>query len=218
MVNVMADRVKITGTQNFADALGCWHRLQKSEAFHALRENVQGQIMATWLTILSHWGTAPVSAVAKVRGPNGTPINIPSLVRLRFIETTAEAWPSLMEPNGQTPLLPGPMGTADVPAVVGPSADVIAINRFVQDWNQAAAQLELRSVVTLTDKRRKAIRDRLNDPWWRDHYRDGLQRMAKSQFLRGFRQSGKQKPFKANMDWFTREDTLAKLLEGAYDD
>ena len=214
----MTERVKITGSRNIADALGCFHRLQKSPHYHALRETLQVEIMAAWLAILSHWGTAPVTVVAKVKTPSGARVDVTNLARLRFVEPTAECWPQLIEPCGQVPLIDAAPGFAEGQRVFGPTADIVAINRLVEDWNQAAEQLGLRHCASVTESRRRAARDRLSDPEWRDKYREGLIRIAKSEFLRGYRQAGKSKPFVANVDWFLRPDTLTQILEGKYDD
>lgn len=219
-ISHMAGRLKITGTKNIADALGCYHRLEKSPHYHELRETVQYEIMAAWLAILAYWGTAPTQAVAKVKTPSGKRIDIANLTRLRFIEETEEAWPQLMEPCGQAALIVDGTGGgfAEERRVLAPAADIAAVNRLMEDWNQAAAQLGVRRCASLTEMRRKVARDRLADPFWRDHYREGLVRISKSEFLRGYRQSGSGKTFVANFDWFLRENSLMLLLEGRYDD
>lgn len=214
----MAGRLKITGTRNIADALGCFHRLEKSPHYHALRETVQCEIMAAWLAILAYWGTAPAPAVAKVKTPNGGRIDVANLTRLRFIEETEESWPQLIEPCGQAALIGDGGAFAEDRRVLAPAADIAAVNRLMEDWNQAAEQLGVRRCASLTEARRRAARDRLADPFWRDHYREGLVRISKSEFLRGYRQSGKDKAFVANIDWFLRENSLMLLLEGRYDD
>ncbi len=62
----------------------------------------------------------------------------------------------------------------------------------------------------LTPKRIKALKARAKDTDWLRDWRAGLEAMKQSDFCRG------SKGWKANPDWFLREDTLTKLLENAY--
>ena len=77
-------------------------------------------------------------------------------------------------------------------------------------WNSFS---ELRPTKTITPNRARKIRKRLADPFWREHWREGIQRAAVSPFLTG---KGPQS-WRASLDWFLKSDSLAKTLEGAYD-
>jgi hypothetical protein len=77
-------------------------------------------------------------------------------------------------------------------------------------WNSF---LELRPARTITPNRARKIRKRLADPFWREHWRAGVQRAAASQFLTGKGQQGRP----ATLDWFLSGDSLTKILEGHYD-
>lgn len=66
----------------------------------------------------------------------------------------------------------------------------------------------------LTDKRRKAMQARWRDPWWREHWREALDRAGPSAFLRG----GNERGWVIDLEFFLRPDTVAKILEGKYDD
>lgn len=65
----------------------------------------------------------------------------------------------------------------------------------------------------LTDKRRKAMQARWRDSWWRDHWREALERAGPSAFLRG----GNDRGWVIDLEFFLRPDTVAKILEGKYD-
>ena len=65
----------------------------------------------------------------------------------------------------------------------------------------------------LTDKRRKAMQARWRDPWWRDNWQDALARAGPSTFLRG----GNDRGWVIDLEFFVRPDTVAKILEGKYD-
>jgi hypothetical protein len=70
-------------------------------------------------------------------------------------------------------------------------------------------------VAKLTDVRRKALKARLTDPFFRQHWRDALARLKGSAFCRGETKAGR---WIANFDWFLRPGTVPKLIEGNYDD
>jgi hypothetical protein len=58
--------------------------------------------------------------------------------------------------------------------------------------------------------RARKIRKRLADAFWREHWREGIERIAKSDFAK----SGGQHGWRATLDWFLGGDSLAKILEG----
>lgn len=72
---------------------------------------------------------------------------------------------------------------------------------------------ELPPAQTITPNRARKIRKRLADSWWRAHWREGIQRLAKSDFTKGGGQSGSRD----TLGWFLNADSLAKILEGTYD-
>lgn len=67
--------------------------------------------------------------------------------------------------------------------------------------------------VEITAKRRKALRERLRDPTWRDRWREGLERARASEFLAG----RNERNWVPDLDWFLRPDTVVKILEGRYE-
>ena len=77
-------------------------------------------------------------------------------------------------------------------------------------WNSFPELLPAR---TITANRARKIRKRLADPFWREHWREGIQRLAASDFAKGGGPSG----WRATLDWFLGGDSLTKILEGQYD-
>jgi hypothetical protein len=77
-------------------------------------------------------------------------------------------------------------------------------------WNSFP---ELPGVKTSTPNRARKILKRLGDPFWREHWRECIQRFSQSDYLKGGGQNG----WRANFDWFLEGDSLAKIMEGAYD-
>jgi hypothetical protein len=77
-------------------------------------------------------------------------------------------------------------------------------------WNSFPELLPAR---TITPNRARKIRKRLADPFWREHWREGIQRLAASDFAKGGGAIGRP----ATLDWFLGGDSLAKILEGQYD-
>jgi hypothetical protein len=67
--------------------------------------------------------------------------------------------------------------------------------------------------VRITNKRKAAIRERWKDPWWRENWRDALEKGSQSEFLMGRSDS----TWKINFEFFLKPDTVTKIMEGVYD-
>jgi hypothetical protein len=78
-------------------------------------------------------------------------------------------------------------------------------------WNAVSG---VRRAKTLDGKRRSAYRTRIRESAWLANYTEALGRIPGSAFLRGENDRG----WTANVDWFLRECTVARILEGQYDD
>lgn len=88
--------------------------------------------------------------------------------------------------------------------------------RKVQElWNQLPRPIG--KVVGLSTERRKALRARLSDPWWRENYPAAIERIGKSKFCRGEIKGRDGRTWKANFDFFLRPESALKALEGKYD-
>jgi hypothetical protein len=83
-------------------------------------------------------------------------------------------------------------------------------DRILSIWNGFS---ELTPAQTMTSNRARKIRKRLSDLYWRKHWREGIQRLAKSDYAKGGGQNG----WRASLDWFLNADSLTKILEGTYD-
>lgn len=84
------------------------------------------------------------------------------------------------------------------------------VEDVVEAWNDQIALPKIKAV----DGRMRAIKRRLRSPFFRANYRAGIATVARSKFCRGAGSEG----WRANIDWFLREGTLEKVLEGKYDD
>jgi len=82
---------------------------------------------------------------------------------------------------------------------------------IVAYWNSFS---QLSPVKILTPNRARKLRKLLATPFGREHWREGIRRVASSAFLTGRGPGG----WRAPIDWFLRADSLAKVLEGTYDD
>jgi hypothetical protein len=78
------------------------------------------------------------------------------------------------------------------------------------DWNMIT-NVSRCSVVT--KKRQQTVRARMADEFWRANWREAMQRVAGSAFCTGTN----DRDWRANFDWFLRPETVARLIEGAYD-
>jgi hypothetical protein len=79
-------------------------------------------------------------------------------------------------------------------------------------WNAMAAAAGVPAAMKLTDARRKTILARAADPFWLEHWREALERIEGSSFCRG------SKGWTAKFDWFLKQDSVTKLVEGNYED
>jgi hypothetical protein len=88
---------------------------------------------------------------------------------------------------------------------LGPTAD-----ELMAAWNAAPCVKCSR----VAGKRRIVLTARNRDPYFREHWRAAISRVADCQFLRGENDRG----WVADVDWFLRPDTVLKIMEGKYDD
>ena len=83
----------------------------------------------------------------------------------------------------------------------------------VDSWNAIATEAGLPTVRSLTNKRKRALGQRLRDPTWREQWRSALDKVRGSPFCCGENNRG----WRADFDFFIQPDTVTKLLEGKYD-
>jgi len=86
-------------------------------------------------------------------------------------------------------------------------------DEFLQTWNASAESNRWRLCRELTQGRKKALKARLCDLFWRENWESALRRVAPVPGLRGQNEQN----WIANVDWFLRPQTVAKIVEGFYD-
>lgn len=128
-------------------------------------------------------------------------------------------------PNLDTPTIPYPTLPPDTVSVT----DAVTVSETdnntlvenstrgvaekIQDaWNEMATAHGLSKVRTLSNGRRKHLRERLRNTDWTESWREALGKIPESAFLLGSGDRG----WKANFDWFIRPDIVARLLEDIY--
>lgn len=84
------------------------------------------------------------------------------------------------------------------------------VRQVFDEWNKIKG---VRHARCLNSARRNQIRIRLRDKHFAAHWREALRNVASSSFCRGDNDRGWQ----ANIDWFLRPTTFAKLIEGYFD-
>lgn len=95
----------------------------------------------------------------------------------------------------------------------GMSIDIDSSSRsedVVKLWN---SQPSLPSIRDLTSDRRRALKTRLSEPFFRDNFVEGIQRIAASSFCTG----NNEREWTATFDWFLKPGSITKILEGKYD-
>lgn len=86
----------------------------------------------------------------------------------------------------------------------------LAMADVVMQWNSVPG---IRTAKGLGASRKKHLGARLKEKYFAENWRDGISRIAKSDFCLGKGSSG----WVADIDWFLKPDTLLKVLEGQYD-
>ena len=100
--------------------------------------------------------------------------------------------------------------TASAAIAAPPSS---AVQEFTLAWNAVGAPFK--PLAQWTASRQKWLGARMKDSWWKEHWREGLERMRKSAFCRGETDHG---TWMADVEFFLKPNSVAKLLEGKYDD
>lgn len=90
-----------------------------------------------------------------------------------------------------------------------PAASAAAAEAVVAEWNQLKGVSRCES---LSKSRRKKLSARLREPWWRGNWLNAIARIPEARWLHE-----NERGWKADIDWFLRPDTAAKLIEGKYD-
>jgi hypothetical protein len=81
---------------------------------------------------------------------------------------------------------------------------------FLDRWNSVSQFCHARE---LTAKRLRWFKARTHDTEWVNHWQQALDTAARLPFCRGENDRG----WRATIDWFLRQDTVTKILEGVYD-
>lgn len=77
-------------------------------------------------------------------------------------------------------------------------------------WNQIEGTTKARAI---TPDRERSAKARIREPFFRDHWKEAIEKVNNSNFCKGHGPRG----WKADLDWFLRPGTVAKILEGKYD-
>ena len=103
------------------------------------------------------------------------------------------------EQTEQTELPPTPQGG---------SASRHEIDNFREAWNKLPEPIP--KILRMGKARQRSVKARLNDKWWKEHYAEAINLIPSRPFLMG------DKGWVANVDWFLRPESAAKILEGQY--
>lgn len=99
--------------------------------------------------------------------------------------------------------------TCSGPAPLQPEQER-SIAEIWRAWNQAKG---VTTFLALTLKRRTWFKQRLSEPFFRQNWKLAIDRIQKSHFCLG----QNDRNWVANIDWFLRPNTCARIMEGLYD-
>lgn len=144
------------------------------------------------------------------------PESLPPLVERFLAELVRRVPESRFQEIGQTLARWAPQfapdATEDGVVPEGGSSGSVVLHVAVQQaWNLLGRPFP--QCAQLTAKRRKALKSRLSDPYWEQHWQTALEVVKRTGWLRGDNDRG----WVANFDWFIRPDTVVKLIESGVD-
>jgi len=87
-------------------------------------------------------------------------------------------------------------------------------DEFMRLWNDVAKDCGLPICRHIKGGRLTSFKARLNDPDFRDNWREALSMIRSSSFLQGKSERG----WKVSIDWILKPDGITKILEGRYHD
>lgn len=96
------------------------------------------------------------------------------------------------------------------------TADAVVANRDpLCPYNMIGHQFiaAFGGTVHLTEKRRKAMRARWKDPFWRENWQAALDKASSLPFFKG----SNSRNWKITFDFFLRQDSVVRIIEGNYD-
>jgi len=98
-----------------------------------------------------------------------------------------------------------------------PPGDPVPYEEIQAAWNDVADRNGLPGVRNFNGKRKQALRARWKDKFFRENWRAAIEKIPDSGFLLG-RSKPKDgtKPWRANIDWFSRPGSVEKVIEGHY--
>ena len=156
-------------------------------------------------------GQCPDRGNAKTKG--GCPDNVRT--KEERIQNTEESI-NILSPNGDSALAPPEAALSAEPTPQhsgnGYASSLRlreAIEKITQAWNSTPGVTPIRK---WSDSRKKHLRARLADPTWLDDALKAIATIPKCPFLLGDNDRG----WRADIEWFLRPDSVAKVLEGKY--
>jgi hypothetical protein len=160
-------------------------------------------VVISWRDAFSHLPECPLRTKVYVEAER-----VCQTLPKGYGESFRKGMPNI-EPEPEPEPEPKQQGGANGAAVAAPPA--VAVQEFTISWN--ALGEPFKPIAQWTHSRQKLFGARAADAWWRGHWREGLERMKRGEFCRGNNDRG----WIADVGFFLKPDSLAKILEGKYD-
>jgi hypothetical protein len=85
------------------------------------------------------------------------------------------------------------------------------IKEIWDEWNKLDG---FPRCLVMSDKRRRGLEKRMGDVFFAENWKAAMERMSRSSFCKGKGERG----WKSTLEWFIQADSVAKIMEGKYDD
>jgi hypothetical protein len=93
---------------------------------------------------------------------------------------------------------------------IGRDKNKEVIIEIVEAWNSTT----LPKCLEISQKRISSLSQRLSEEFFKNHWKEAIEKVKVSSFCNG----KNDRKWRADIDWFSRPDSVAKIMEGKYDD
>ena len=176
-----------------------------------VNDRVQSELkLPTYAELVANLGDKFAIATPELSSKSGEK---PKEIKQRRKTKNPEIAPLIPSPSPISPIVP--KGDEQFELSPDPVSTVDEAVVAFDLWNETAKALGLPPAKTLDDGRRRALRKRLADGGL-DRWKEAIEAVKVSAFLRGLRPGSDGRVFKAHLDFLCQPSSFRKVIEGVY--